>query len=125
MDRAFFSKMFKDFNYKLALVLSMVLYPFLLLYLTPFSIYDGLRHVLWMIPYLCIIPALAIYLLKNIRYLKIKLISGIMFLLISYFSFNFFYNYTLSIYIPKYFEWKKKITIINLKMITGVDQLKN
>ncbi len=99
MDRAFFSKMFKDFNYKLALVLSMVLYPFLLLYLTPFSIYDGLRHVLWMIPYLCIIPALAIfYLLKNIRYLKIKLISGIMFLLISYFSFNFFtitpYQYT-------------------------------
>ena len=91
--------MFKDFNYKLALVLSMVLYPFLLLYLTPFSIYDGLRHVLWMIPYLCIIPALAIfYLLKNIRYLKIKLISGIMFLLISYFSFNFFtitpYQYT-------------------------------
>ena len=39
----------------------MLIYPFLLLYFTPFSIYDGLRHVLWMIPYLCIIPALAIF----------------------------------------------------------------
>ena len=46
----------------------MIIYPFILLFLTPFSIYDGLRHVLWMLPYLCILPALTIYyLIKNLE----------------------------------------------------------
>ncbi len=97
--RSFFTKRIKNFNYSLLLILSMALYPFLLLYLTPFSIYDGLRHVLWMIPYICVIPGLVIfYFLKNIKLLKIKFISSLMFLLICFFSFSFFtitpYQYT-------------------------------
>ena len=51
----------------------MVIYPFILLYFTPFSIYDGFRHVLWMIPYACIIPALAIYfIIENIKSIYFK-----------------------------------------------------
>ena len=75
-SKSFFIKRFKSFSYKLVLIISMVLYPFILLYLTSFSIYDGLRHVLWMLPYLCIIPALTIfYLIKNLDQFKIKFTS--------------------------------------------------
>ena len=80
-------------------VLSMVIYPFILLYVTPFSIYDGLRHVLWMIPYLCIIPALATYfLIKNFNKTKIKFVLSSLLILIVFFLFNFLtitpYQYT-------------------------------
>ena len=83
----FFKFKIKLFNYKITIVLSMLIYPFLLLYFTPFSIYDGLRHVLWMIPYLCIIPALAIfYLWEKINLLMIKLLSTFLIA-----SFGFFF----------------------------------
>ena len=95
----FYSLKIKLFNYKLAIVLSMLIYPFLLLYLTPFSIYDGLRHVLWMIPYLCIIPALVIfYLLEKIKLFLVKLLSGFLTVFFAFFFFNFIittpYQYT-------------------------------
>ncbi len=98
-SKSFFTKRIKIFNYKLIWVFSMVLYPFILLYLTSFSIYDGLRHVLWMLPYLCIIPSLTIYyLFKNLKNLKIKFISAFLLILFSYFLFNFLtitpYQYT-------------------------------
>ena len=58
----------------------MIAYPFLLLFLTPFSIYDGLRHVLWMLPYLCIIPGLAIYyLIENTRSMRVKITLSLLF----------------------------------------------
>tara|TARA_B100001057_G_C22523029_1_gene822658 strand:- start:117 stop:704 length:588 start_codon:yes stop_codon:yes gene_type:complete len=77
----------------------MTLYPFILLYFTPFSIYDGLRHVLWMLPYVCLIPALTIYyLIKNLKNLKIKIISTTVLCFMVYFIFIFFmstpYQYT-------------------------------
>ena len=100
----FFSKPFFDrrisfFYYKLFSITFMALYPFLLLLFTPFSIYDGLRHVLWMLPYLCVVPALTIfYLIKNLDYLKIKIVYSIIICLIVYFVFNFLimtpYQYT-------------------------------
>ena len=98
-SKSFFTKRIKLFNYKLIWVISIVLFPFVLLYLTSFSIYDGLRHVLWMIPYLCIIPGLTIYyLFKNFNNLKVKFISVSLFLLFAYFLFNFLiitpYQYT-------------------------------
>ena len=98
-SRKFFIKKFNLFSYKLFLIILMILYPFFLLFFTPFSIYDGLRHVLWMLPYLCIIPALAIYyLIKNFRVFKIKIISLGLLCLIIFFMFNFFmmtpYQYT-------------------------------
>ncbi len=77
----------------------MIVFPFILLYFTSFSIYDGLRHVLWMIPYICIIPGLTIYyLIKNIDSIKAKLTLSLLSLFIIYFLFNFFlitpYQYT-------------------------------
>ncbi len=98
-SKTFFLRKIKFFYYKFFLIISMVLYPFFLLLLTPFSIYDGLRHVLWMLPYLCVAPALAIYyLIKNLNYLKIKIIFSTVIFLITYFIFNFLiitpYQYT-------------------------------
>ena len=98
-SKKFFENKILFFNYKFFLLISMVLYPFILLYFTPFSIYDGLRHVLWMLPYLCIIPAITIYyLIKNLKDLKIKIISSTILCFIVYFIFNFFistpYQYT-------------------------------
>tara|TARA_B110001452_G_scaffold197651_1_gene167589 strand:+ start:1099 stop:2682 length:1584 start_codon:yes stop_codon:yes gene_type:complete len=95
----YFVKSFKNFYYKLFIVLFLVINPFIILYIAPFSIYDGLRHVLWLLPYLCIIPALTIYyLFKNFNYFLSKFSSVIMLLLIVYFLFNFFrltpYQYT-------------------------------
>ena len=77
----------------------MLLNPFIIVLLTPFSIYDGLRHVLWVIPYLCMIPSLVIYYLyKNINLVRNKFLSGLMFSFIILFLFNFFkltpYQYT-------------------------------
>tara|TARA_Y100000816_G_scaffold67400_1_gene44927 strand:+ start:11018 stop:12598 length:1581 start_codon:yes stop_codon:yes gene_type:complete len=98
-SKDFFTKKFPDFNYKLLTIISMVLFPFLLLLLTPFSIYDGLRHVLWMIPYTCIIPALTIYyFFKKINYFTSKAALLSLIILIGYFLHNFLlitpYQYT-------------------------------
>ena len=98
-SKKFFKKKFFLFNYKLILITSMIVFPFILLYFTPFSIYDGLRHVLWMIPYICIIPGLTIYyLIENINSIKAKLTLSLLSLFIIYYLFNFFlitpYQYT-------------------------------
>ncbi len=97
--KSFFTNRIKFFNYKMIWIFSMIVYPFVLLYATPFSIYDGLRHVLWMIPYLCIIPALTIYfLIKNLKNIKTKLALSFLSLFFIYFLFNFLiitpYQYT-------------------------------
>lgn len=95
----FFIKRIDFFNYKLLLIFLSILYPFLLLYLTSFSIYDGLRHVLWMLPYLCIIPALTIFfIIKNLKSKIVKIFFAVSLLSIIYFLFNFLiitpYQYT-------------------------------
>ena len=95
----FFKKRFPQFNYNLLLITSMIAFPFLLVFFTPFSIYDGLRHVLWMLPYFCIIPGLTIYyLIENSNFLFAKLTLSLVSLFIIYFLFNFFlitpYQYT-------------------------------
>ena len=117
----FFKNNFKNFNYKICLIIIMFLNPFIIVLLTPFSIYDGLRHVLWVIPYFCIVPSLIIYYFyKKINLLKIKFLSGLMFVLIIFFLFNFFkltpYQYTYLNFLIRIV----KITLISLKMIIGV-----
>ena len=98
-SRSFFLKSFSNFHYKIILIFIIIFYPFILLYLTPFSIYDGFRHVLWMIPYTCIIPALSIYfLLENIKLKSSKFLASIKLILFTYFLINFLsltpYHYT-------------------------------
>jgi hypothetical protein len=95
----FFKEKIYLFNYKLLLVISMVVFPFLIVFFLHFSLYDGLRHVLWTLPYFCIIPGLTIYyLIENIKSIKVKLTLSLLSLFIIYFLFNFFvitpYQYT-------------------------------
>ena len=77
----------------------MVVFPFLIVFFLHFSLYDGLRHVLWTLPYFCIIPGLTIYyLIENIKSIKAKLTLSLLSLFVIYFLFNFFiitpYQYT-------------------------------
>ena len=95
----FFNKKIISFNYKLLLVLFVLLFPNLILFIIPYPIYDGMRLFLWSLPYFCIIPGITLYyLFKNTNlvsskiYLTIIILSGIFFL------YNFFaitpYQYT-------------------------------
>jgi hypothetical protein len=95
----FFKKKFHFFNYKLLLITSMVVFPFLIVFFLHFSLYDGMRHLLWTLPYFCIIPGLTIYyLIENIKSIKAKLTLSLLSLFIIFFLFNFFlmtpYQYT-------------------------------
>ena len=68
----------------------LLIFPNLIQFIAPFTIYDGLRLFLWAIPYTCIIPALAIYyLIENFNYIRSKIVS---ILLLSFFIF-YFYNF--------------------------------
>ncbi len=98
-SKKFFSKKFEFFNYKLFFIISILIFPSLLLSIMPFPMYDGVRLFLWSLPYFCIIPALTIYyLIKNINHIKSKLALLFVSVLIFYFLFNFFsmtpYQYT-------------------------------
>ena len=77
----------------------MIIFPFIVLFFLHFSLYDGIRHLLWTLPYFCIIPGLTIYyLIENFNLLKSKLTLISLSLFIIYFLFNFFlitpYQYT-------------------------------
>ena len=60
-NKSFFNSKFEFFNTKLILILFIIAFPNLLLWFSPYKIYDGLRLFLYLIPYICIIPGLAIY----------------------------------------------------------------
>ena len=95
----FFKKKFDYFNYKLLLITSMIIFPFIVLFFLHFSLYDGIRHLLWTLPYFCLIPGLTIYyLIENIKSIKVKLTLSLLALFIIYFLYSFFlitpYQYT-------------------------------
>jgi hypothetical protein len=86
----FFNEKFVFFNYKIYFVIMLLIFPNLIQFIAPFTIYDGLRLFLWTIPYTCIIPALAIYyLIENFNYIRSKIVS---IFLLSFFIF-YFYNF--------------------------------
>lgn len=98
-SRNFFEKKFKYFNYKIFLLILILIFPHLILFVIPYAIYDGLRLFLWTLPYFCIIPGLTIYyLIENFNFIKPKLALIFLSLFIIYFLFNFFsitpYQYT-------------------------------
>ena len=61
--KSFFTSRFKFFNTKLILLLFIIIFPNILLIISPYRIFDGLRLFLYLIPYICIIPGLTIYFL--------------------------------------------------------------
>jgi len=53
------------FYHKISFILLIVLFPNLLIFLNPWHLYDGVRLFLYLIPFLCIFPAILInFLLK-------------------------------------------------------------
>lgn len=98
-SKKFFKENFIFFNYKMLLIISILIFPNLILFIIPYPIYDGMRLFLWSLPYLCIIPALSIYYLyKNLSFLLSKIYSSIVIFAIIFFLYNFFtitpYQYT-------------------------------
>ena len=95
----FFQKNIENFKYKICFFILILLLPNFVLISTSFPAYDGIRLFLWVLPYVCLIPALTIYYLyKNLKYLHLKILSFILFILMSYFFVNFLsitpYQYT-------------------------------
>ena len=98
-NKSFFNSKFKFFNTKLILILFIIIFPNLLLLISPYKIYDGLRLFLYLIPYICIIPGLIIYyLIINYKNIISKIFLAPIFLLFVYFLLVFFsltpYQYT-------------------------------
>ena len=97
--RKFFRSKFHFFEGKLILILSIIFYPIVIGFFTRLIIYDGMRHFLWIIPYICIIPALTIYfLIETFDKISSKITMGVITIFIIFFLYNFFlitpYQYT-------------------------------
>ena len=98
-SKNFFINKFKLFNYKLLLLILILLYPNLIVLFFPYPIYDGMRLFLWTLPYFCLIPGLTIYyLIGNLKFLKVKIAFILLCLCFFYFLINFLiitpYQYT-------------------------------
>ena len=98
-DISFLKKKFKDFNYNIILIVSIIIFPNFLLLVSPYPIYDNLRLFLYLMPYLSIIPAIVIfYFLENLQLKLNKIIFASISILFVYCVYNFFsltpYQYT-------------------------------
>ena len=98
-SRNFFEVKFNLFYYKLSFVILMLVFPNLIIFFIPFPVNDGMRLFLWVLPYYCIIPGLAIYyLIENLKFKKIKLISFVLAIAFVFYFLNFIlltpYHYT-------------------------------
>ena len=60
-ENNFFTKKFKNFNYKLYYLISLMILSNIIIILSPIKPYDGLRLILYLFPFFTIIPALIIY----------------------------------------------------------------
>ena len=98
-NNSFFEEKFKSFSIKLILVLSILIFPNILILISPYKIIDGLRLFLYMVPYICIIPALAIYyLISNFKVYTSKIFLTTILSFFAYYVLIFFsltpYQYT-------------------------------
>jgi len=109
-----FKKEFKGFYFKIFTILLIILFPNILFLVSPYAVYDGLRLFLFLIPFICIIPAILIFFLyKEIKNNLYKFIFLFLILLKVFYLFNFFsltpYHYVyLNIFAGKYSENSKK-----------------
>lgn len=112
--RLFFTEKFKDFNYKLLIIISLLIFPNIIFFILPYAVYDGLRLFIWTLPYFCIIPALAIYFfLNNLKVPILKYTFILVSILIIYFLYEFIkitpyqYTYLNSLSGKKEYRYKK------------------
>jgi len=88
--KEYFNKEFNTFSYSIFFIIFLLIFTNLILFIIPYPVYDGVRLFLWTLPYYCIIPGLVIYyLIKNFKFLKIKIISLAVLLLFFYYLVNF------------------------------------
>jgi hypothetical protein len=95
----FFNKEFSNFMYKFLFLSLFLFMPILIVKLTSFGLYDGIRLLLWCIPYFLIIPSLTIYfLIKNFKKIIFKFFFFVNILLFVIYFFIFIaitpYHYT-------------------------------
>ena len=95
----YFNKNFYNFNINLLLIFSIIFFPSIIILFIPYPIYDGLRLFLWFVPYLVIIPSLAIYYTYlNLNKIFFKIIFSIFLILFIYYVVIFInitpYQYT-------------------------------
>ena len=110
----YFKKRFKGFNFKIFLIFTIILFPNIFFWISPYAIYDGIRLFLYLIPFICIIPALVVFFL--FKMIKNNLYKSIfLFLILSkiFFLINFFYltpyHYAyLNLFAGKYSEHSNK-----------------
>ncbi len=112
-NRRYLKNNFKNFKTLIILILTLLIYPSLIVILIPYPIYDGVRHFLWSAPYLVIIPSITAYLIfvnKGYIYNTTKITLSILFL---FHIFNFLtitpYHYTFLNYFsgPKELRYQK------------------
>ena len=109
-SKRFFQEKIFSFNYKISLLLLILLFPNIILFLIPYPIYDGMRLFLWTLPYFCIVPAFVFYfLIENFKNIKSKITLGILSIFIIYFIFNFFYITPYQYTYLNFFNGKKEI----------------
>lgn len=63
--KSFYSKIINQFNLKIVFIIFAILFPNILLILNPYSVYDGLRLFMFILPYFSIIPAVVLFFLIN------------------------------------------------------------
>jgi hypothetical protein len=95
----FFRGEFSNFIYKFCFLSLFLFMPILIIKLTSFGIYDGIRLFLWCIPYFLIIPSMSIYfLIKNFKKSIFNFFFYVNFLLFIIYFFIFIsitpYHYT-------------------------------
>jgi len=98
-SKNFFKKQYNFFEYKLSLLIIILIYPSIILFFIPYPIYDGMRLFLWTLPYFCIIPGVVIYYcINNLQLFKIKITFIVLCICCIYFLINFLkitpYQYT-------------------------------
>ena len=87
----YFKKQFKGFYFKIFSVFMILIFPNILLFVNPWGIYDGIRLFLYLIPFICIIPAiLSFFLYKMIKKSLYKFIFSCFVFLQIFLLFNFF-----------------------------------
>ena len=110
----YFKKRIKGFYFKIFSILFILIFPNLLLFVNPWGIYDGIRLFLYLIPFICIPPALiSFFLYKMIKKNLYKYIFLLLVIFQIFFLFNFFaltpYQYVyLNFFAGKYSENSKK-----------------
>ncbi len=106
----YFREKIKSFRFKIFLILLIIVFPNLLLFLNPYGIYDGIRLFLYLIPFICVIPAVTIYYVykmlksKFYKFIFIFLIIFKLFFLFNFFSLTPYHYVYLNIFAGKYSE---------------------